>query len=79
MLMTGTSASGGRSPRTWLTLALISASASVASKLIFRRAVTVERPWVLCDWMYSIPSAEAMARSSGVVMNPRTRSALAPM
>src|SRR3989304_1178834 len=29
--------------------------------------------------MYSIPSAAAMARSRGDVMNPRTRSALAPI
>ena len=39
----------------------------------------VDRPSALCDSMYSIPSAAAMARSSGEVMNPRTRSALAPM
>jgi hypothetical protein len=38
----------------------------------------VERPCVLCDSMKSIPSAAAMDRSSGVVMKPRTRSALAP-
>ena len=38
----------------------------------------VERPRVLWDSMYSMPSAAAMARSSGVVMKPRTRSALAP-
>ena len=37
-----------------------------------------EKPCALCDSMYSMPSAAAMARSKGVVMKPRTRSALAP-
>src|SRR5687767_5901963 len=37
-----------------------------------------ENPWRLLDWMYSTPSADATARSSGVVMKPRTSSALAP-
>ena len=44
----------------------------------FNRAVMVERLSVLEEERKSIPSAAAMARSSGVVMKPRTRSALAP-
>ncbi len=39
----------------------------------------VLRPWALDDSRKSMPSAEAITRSSGVVMKPRTRSALAPM
>src|SRR6185503_12390208 len=38
----------------------------------------VETPWALDDSMKSMPSAAAIARSSGVVMKPRTRLALAP-
>ena len=33
---------------------------------------------LLSDSMYSIPSAAAITRSSGVVTKPRTRSAVAP-
>jgi hypothetical protein len=39
----------------------------------------VEKPWRLFDSMYSMPSADATARSSGVVTKPRTSSAFAPM
>ena len=49
--MAGTSASGGRSARTWFTRALMSASASAASKFSFRRTLMVDRPWSLCDSM----------------------------
>ena len=51
MLIAGTSASGGRSARTWFTRALMSASAFAALKLSFRRTLMVERPCVLCDSM----------------------------
>jgi len=51
MLIAGTSASGGRSARTWLTRALMSASAFAALKLSLSRTLMVERPWVLCDSM----------------------------
>ena len=51
MLIAGISASGGRSARTWLTRALMSASASAALKLSFSRTLIVERPWTLCDSM----------------------------
>ena len=51
MLIAGTSASGGRSARTWFTRAVTSASARAASKLSLRRTLTVESPWVLCDSM----------------------------
>ena len=78
MLIAGISASGGRSARTWFTRALMSDSALGALKFSFRRTLIVDRPWVLCDSMKSIPSAAAMARSSGVVMKPRTSSALPP-
>ncbi len=78
MLIAGISASGGRSARTWLTRVLMSASASPAGKLSFRRTLMVDSPCTLWDSMKSMPSAAAMERSSGVVMKPRTRSALAP-
>src|SRR5437868_15384560 len=38
----------------------------------------VEMFCLLSDSMYSMPSAEAITRSSGVVMKPRTSAALAP-
>jgi 16S rRNA G1207 methylase RsmC len=47
MLMAGTSASGGRSARTWFTRVLMSASASAAGKFNFSRTLMVERPWTL--------------------------------
>jgi len=49
--MTGTSASGGRSPRTRSTLAPISASARLASWLSSRRARMIETFWRLSDSM----------------------------
>ena len=52
--------------------------AAAAGKLSFRRTLMVDRPWVLCDSMKSMPSAAAIDRSRGVVMKPRTSSALAP-
>jgi hypothetical protein len=45
----GTSASGGRSARTWFTRALMSASALPALKFSFSRALIVESPCALCD------------------------------
>ena len=51
MLIAGTSASGGRSARTWLTRALMSASALAASKLSLSRTLIVDRPCTLCDSM----------------------------
>ncbi len=44
MLMIGTSASGGRSPRTWSTFEPISARAEVASWLRRRMTLISERP-----------------------------------
>src|SRR5947208_1007996 len=38
----------------------------------------VERPSLLSELRYSMPSADAITRSSGVVTNPRTSSAGAP-
>src|SRR5512133_565241 len=38
----------------------------------------IETFCLLSDSRYSTPSAEAITRSSGVVMKPRTRSAFAP-
>jgi hypothetical protein len=76
--MAGTSASGGRSARTWFTRAEMSASAPAASKFSLRRTLMVDRPCTLSEAMKSMPSAAAMARSSGVVMKPRTTSAFAP-
>jgi hypothetical protein len=49
MLMIGTSADGGRSPRTWSTLEPISDSALVASWLMRRRAWMIETFWWLSD------------------------------
>jgi hypothetical protein len=56
----------------------MSASAEAAGKFSLSRTLTVDSPCVLCDSMKSMPSAAAIERSSGVVMKPRTSSALAP-
>ena len=49
--MAGTSASGGSSPRTWFTRALMSASARAASTFSSSRTLMVDSPWSLCDSM----------------------------
>jgi hypothetical protein len=47
----GSSASGGRSPRTWITRVVMSASARAASKFSSRRTLIVDSPCTLCDSM----------------------------
>ena len=51
MLMAGTSASGGRSARTWFTRALMSASAFDALKFSLSLTLIVDSPCTLCDSM----------------------------
>jgi type IV pilus biogenesis protein CpaD/CtpE len=76
--ITGSSEACGSWLRSLLTLAEISVRASFGSLSRRRLTVIVATPWAVLEVMKSMPSADAISRSSGVVMKPSISSASAP-
>ena len=78
LTITGSLASRGRSPRTWLTLDSVSAIARSGLASSRRLSVMVETFCCEVETSVSMPSALATACSIGVVMKPLITSAAAP-